>query len=161
PIALRSAARARALFASTGNNFGQCEAMSAESSSYIALGDYSRAEEIQEQTLAILMGLGNGVLTAAHLGNMADLLCLRGKLDLAAARAETGLLLSQRVDSHEATLEALVMLGQVALLRGQLALAEQRFAQAQSELATAGDDPRNAAWLQWHLGELRRAQGQP
>jgi len=156
--ALRSAERARDLFAAAGDLSGQGEAMIAASSAHIALGDYARAEQVQEQTLQVLIGLGNSVLTAAHLGNMADLLCLRGKLELAAARAQAGLLLSQEVGNREATLQSLVMLAQVALLRGNLARSAQLLAQAQQELPSP-DDPRMSAWVSWHLAELRRAQG--
>lgn len=157
-VALLSAERARDLFVAAGNPSGQAEAMIAAGSAYIALGDLARAEQVHEQTLQVLMGLGNSVLTAAHLGNMADLLCLRGKLDLAAARAQAGLLLSHEVGNREGTLESLVMLAQVALLRGNLARAEQLLADAQKELPEP-DEPRMSAWVSWHLAELRRAQG--
>ena len=156
--ALRSAERGRELFAQTGNLFGVCEAMIAVSSAYLALGDYARAEEISENTLAILMGLGNSVLTSVQLGNMADLLCQRGKIELAAARGQAGLLLGREVGSGEATLQSLVILGQVALLHGQPALAEQSFREAQKELPMP-DNPRMSAWVLWHQGEVLRAQG--
>jgi hypothetical protein len=157
---LRSAERARDLFAQTGNLFGESEAMIAVGSAWVAQGDYAQAQKSYDNTLSILMGLGNSVLTAVHLGNMADLLCQRGKIELAEARGQAGLLLAREVDSGEATLEALVILGQVALLHGQPELAEQRLLEAQKELPTP-DNPRMSAWILWHQGELRRAQGKP
>jgi len=129
-------------------------------SASIAQGDYASAEEISDRTLAILMELGNTALTAVHLGNMADLLCQRGKLDLAAARGEAGLLLAHQVGNGEATLESLVILGQIAVLRGDLTAAEQRFRAAEQALPSP-DDPRMSAWVDWQKGELLRAQGRP
>ncbi|HRI50404.1 MAG TPA: serine/threonine-protein kinase, partial [Pseudomonadota bacterium] len=159
-VALTSAERARDLFAAAGNTAGQSEALIAAGSAYIALGDYARSEQVHEQTLQVLMGLGNSVLTAVHLGNMADLLCLRGKLELVAARAQAGLLLSREVGNREGALQSLVMLAQVALLRGSLGRAEQLLTEAQKELPEP-DEPRMSAWVSWHLAELRRAQGRP
>lgn len=155
---LRSAERARELFEATGNLFGEVDSLVAASNASSAMGDYERAASINERTLQLVMELGNTGLTAVHLGNMADLLCLRGQLNLAVARAQAGLLLARQVGNREAALQSLVILGEAALLRGDVPLAEGRLLQARRELPTP-DDPRMSAWVSWHLGELRRAQG--
>jgi tetratricopeptide (TPR) repeat protein len=156
--ALHSAERARALFAAGGNSLGTVQALWAIGAIHSCRGDVGRALEVSQQTLRLLMDKENDTLTAVNLGNLADLLCERGQLLLARARAEAGLLLGRQIGSHEATGQALVMLGVVAALRAELGDAEVRFAQAHAELQLLGD-PRMTAWVDFHLGQLRLMQG--
>lgn len=156
--ARQMAAQARALYESTGDSFGVVDTLLAIGSAATAQGDYEQAQQVKQQTLDLLIELRDEALIATHLGNMANLLIQRGDLTLAAARAEAGLLLGRQTGNREASVQALVMLGYVAHLRGQLTVAERRFAQAAEELGTGGD-PRNAAWIDWHMGQLRLSQG--
>lgn len=155
--ALKSAYRARDLFASAGNLYGKADSLGAASTAAVALGDYELATQLNETALVLLLELGNGPLIAVHLGNMAALFYDRGQPALAVARAQSGLLLARQIGNREAIQQALGTLGAVSLQRGELAAAEQYLEQAQRESPQSGD-PRMAAWIAWQRAELHLEQ---
>ncbi len=156
--ALHDAERAQALFTAGGDSFGAVDSLWAVGTIHSWRGDLAQALAVGEQTLKLLMDVENDTLTAVHLGNLASRLCQRGQLPLAKARAEAGLLLGRQVGNREATGQALVSLGLIAFLRAELGEAEERFDQARAELQLLGD-PRMTAWVDFHIGQLRLAQG--
>ena len=156
--AQKDAERAQALFTAGGDSFGAVDSLWAVGTIHSWRGDLAQALAVGEQTLKLLMDAENDTLTAVHLGNLASRLCQRGQLPLAKARAEAGLLLGRQVGNREATGQALVSLGLIAFLRAELPEAEERFAQARAELQLLGD-PRMTAWVDFHVGQLRVAQG--
>jgi serine/threonine protein kinase/tetratricopeptide (TPR) repeat protein/TolB-like protein len=156
--ALASAERALGLFTASGDSANAVESLLVIGAIYTWRGELERAVQVGEQTLKLLIDQENDTVTAVHLGNLAGRLCQRGELALAVARAEAGLLLGRQVGNREATGQALVILGQAALLRAELPVAEERYAMARRELSSLGD-PRMTAWVDYHLGELRVQQG--
>lgn len=157
-LALQQATRAHELASKAGDQSGSIDSQIAISTALSALGNLAQAAQVNESTLKQLLRSQNDVLTAVHLGNMADLLCQLGQLDLATARADSGLLLARQIGNQEARTQAMVTLGYVARLRGDAAAAASYFEEARSDAVRDGNTMMEA-WIAWHVGELRALQG--
>jgi predicted ATPase len=121
-------------------------------------GQWTRAREYYEESLAIGTQLGDPVRRAVALLALADADCAQGALGPARRSAEEGLRTIRATGDRERTRWLVEMLGRIDLAGGDSAAARERFEASRAEVVALGNEPSLAVTTQL-LGEAEREAG--